>query len=323
MESRLRIAVIGCGGIANGHLGAMKNLPAKLVATVDIDESRARQYAQEYGAARYHTRLEEALTDDVDAVIICLPHYLHVGAAVTAANRGKHVLTEKPMAISLKEADEMIEAAQKNKVCLMVGQVLRFSERNMKVKELIKEGKVGKPINIIRRRLSSSGEFRSEWAREPLKAGGWVIYGYGSHEADMMLWLFDTYALRVYAQARKNNPYWNDYDEVSIQMELANDMIATLNHSLNCNSGAWDTLIMGTEGSMYITNDQLTVNGEKLNLPMGAVGAMERQLKEFLDAVREGREPEASGVNVRKTMQALEAAKLSIAKGQVIDTKDM
>ena len=134
--------MIGCGGIAKGHLNAMKNLPARPVAMVDIDETRARQYAREYGADRYH-----------------------------------------------------------------------------------------------------------------------------------------------------------------------------------CAAGAWDTLIMGTGGSMYITNQQIAINGEKIDIPMGP--AMEAQLKEFIDAIREAREPEASGANVRKTMQALEAAKLSIARGQIIDTEDI
>jgi predicted dehydrogenase len=136
-----------------------------------------------------------------------------------------------------------------------------------------------------------------------------------------MLWLFDTHASRVYAQARKNNPYWGDYDEISMQMEFANGMIATLNHSLNCVSGAWDTYITGTEASMYITNQQIVIDGEKMDIPMGP--AMEIQLREFIDAIREGREPEASGISVRKTMQALEAAKLSIADGQIINTDGM
>ncbi len=140
---------------------------------------------------------------------------------------------------------------------------------------------------------------------------------------DMMLWLFDTHATRVFAQARKNNPYWNDYDEVSIQMELANGMIASLNHSLNCAVGAWDTFITGTEGSMYITSEQIIIDGEKMDVPMGPAGGMELQLREFVDAIREGREPEASGANVRKTMQALEAAKVSIAKGRIVETKDI
>jgi predicted dehydrogenase len=321
MESQLRIAIIGCGGIARGHLNALKNLPAKVVALVDIDEARARQYAEEYGADRYHTDIKDALTEDVDAVTVCLPHYLHVGAVIAAAENGKHVLTEKPMAISLKEVDDMIDAARRNNVTLMVGQVLRFRQANIEVKQLIKEGRIGEPRNIIRRRLSRSGEFRSEWARDPAKAGGWVLYGYGSHEVDMMLWLFDTHAKKVYAQARKNNPYWNDYDEISIQMELANGMIATLNHSLNCIKGAWDTYITGTKDSMYVTNAQIVMSGEKMDIPMGP--AMEIQLGEFINAIKEGREPEASGVNVRRTMQALEAAKLSIASGQIIDTENL
>ena len=321
MGSQLRIAIIGCGGIARGHLNAMKNLSAEPVAMVDIDEASARKYAQEYGADRYHTDIKDALTEDVDAVIVCLPHYLHVDAVVAAAESGKHVLTEKPMAISLKEADDMIDAARRNNVTLMVGQVLRFRQCNVEVRRLIEEGRIGEPRNIIRRRLSKSGEFRSGWARDPAKAGGWVLYGYGAHEVDMMLWLFDTHARKVYAQARKNNPYWNDYDEISIQMELANGMIATLNHSLNCVRGAWDTFITGTKDSMYITNDQIVMDGEKMNIPMGP--AMEVQLGEFINAIREGREPEASGISVRKTMQALEAAKLSIASGQVIDTENL
>ena len=322
MGTELRVAIIGCGGIAGGHLNAMKNLPARPVAMVDIDETRARQCAEEYGADRHHTDIGDALTDDVDAVIVCLPHYLHAEAVIAAAESGKHILTEKPMAISLKEVDDMIDAAGENNVTLMVGQVLRFRGSNVKAKQLIAEGRIGEPRNIIRRRLGRSGEFRSEWARDPAKAGGWVLYGYGSHEVDMILWLFDTHAKRVFAQARKNNPYWNDYDELSIQMELANGMIATLNHSLNCDAGAWDTLIMGTETSMHITNDQIRIGGEKMDAPLEPDG-MELQLREFIGAVQEGREPEASGVNVRRTMQALEAAKLSIAKGQVINTDEM
>ena len=76
-------------------------------------------------------------------------------AAVTADESRKHILTEKPMAISLKGADDMIAAAQKNNVCLMVGQVLRFRGANIKAKQLIKEGKIGEPLNMIRRRFGN------------------------------------------------------------------------------------------------------------------------------------------------------------------------
>ena len=321
MESQLRVAMIGCGGIAKAHLEAMRAVPARPVVMVDVDESRARQYADEYGAHRHGTRIEDALAGDVDAVIVCLPHHLHREAVVAAAEHGKHVLTEKPMALSLGETDAMIEAAGRNQVCLMVGQVLRFRGANVRARQLIREGRIGEPRNVIRRRLSHSRDFHSAWARDPAQAGGWVLYGYGSHEVDMMLWLFDTHATQVYAQGRMVNPYWNDYDELSLQMELANGMIATLNHSLNSASGAWDTTITGTAGSMYVANERIVLDGKEMEVPMGP--AMERQLAEFVDAIAGGREPEASGANVRHTMQALEAAKRSLASGQIVSTEGM
>jgi predicted dehydrogenase len=299
----------------------MKTVAAKLVVTVDIDADRARQYADEYGAERHGTHIEDALAGDVDAVIVCLPHHLHCQTVVAAAESGKHVLTEKPMALSLDEADAMIEAAARNHVRLMVGQVLRFRGANVEARQLIREGAIGEPRQVIRRRLSRSHGFPSAWARDPAQAGGWVLYGYGSHEVDMLLWLLDTHATRVYAQARKNNPYWNDYDELCVQMELANGAMATLNHSLNSASGAWDTVLTGVAGSMLLENERIVLDGQETVVPMGP--AMERQLREFVDAVAEGRESEASGKSVRPTMQALEAAKRSIASGQVVSTDEL
>jgi predicted dehydrogenase len=322
METGLRIAVIGCGGIARAHLEAMQALPARLVMTVDIDVGRAQQYAAEYGARRHSTRIEDAFAGDVDAVIVCLPHHLHRDAVVAAAEHGKHVLTEKPMALSLADVDAMIDAAAENGVCLMVGQVLRFRQANVVARRLIREGRIGQPRNLIRRRLSRSREFHAPWASDPAQAGGWVLYGYGSHEVDMILWLLDTHATRVYAQGRAVNPYWHDVDELSLQMELASGAIASLNHSLNASTGAWDTTITGTAGSMYVANERIVVDGEEdIAVPMGP--AMERQLREFVDAVVAGREPEASGASVRRTMQALEAAKRSLATGDVISTEGM
>ena len=76
MQSQLRLAVIGCGGIARGHLNAIKNLPAEAVAVVDIDADRARQYAEEFGVEKYYTDMRDAFGEGVDAVTVCLPHYL-------------------------------------------------------------------------------------------------------------------------------------------------------------------------------------------------------------------------------------------------------
>lgn len=319
---KVRFAIIGCGGIAQSHMDAIAALPnAEVTVTVDIARERAEQAAQKYGARRWVTSTEEAVRDDaVNAVSICLPHALHEAHALTAAKAGKHILVEKPMAISLQECDRMIAAAQAAKVTLMVGQVLRFREVNREARRLIRSGAIGRPTNVIRRRHSWTKEHRAEpWSNDPAIAGGWVLYGFGAHEVDMILYLNDAHARTTFALGRKTNPHWRDYDDIDILFDLSNGAMATMTHSINTKPGAWDCIICGTEGSLFITNDALTLNGEALPNKFDVQGGMGRQIAEFVNAVLEAREPEASGRDVRRTMQALEAVKISLAEKRPVE----
>jgi len=196
----------------------------------------------------------------------------------------------------------------------MVGQVLRFREANILARRLLQEGWIGQPHHLIRRRYHYTARPYppASWANDPQKAGGWVLYGFGSHEVDMILWLLDTQAEQVYAQGAKVNPYWQDYDEVAIQMRLASGPMATLNLSINCHAAAWDTIIVGDGGSMQVTHQEVVVNGKAMPAPMNPSGGFVPQLAEFVSAVHEGGEPEASGQDVRRTMLVLEAAKVSL-----------
>jgi len=216
MSDELRMGVIGCGGISGAHLPAERDVEGmRTVAVCDIDEEAARAAAAEYDVPRVYTDWRELVADDdIDAVAVLLPHHLHRDPAVAAAEAGKHVLCEKPMAIALAECDDMIAAAEGTGVVLMIAQILRFRPANIRARELIRDGAIGEVRNILRRRLGESGEFRSQWARSPEEAGGWVLYGYGSHEVDMILWLTDSTPGTVFAQARVINDYWNDVDDV-------------------------------------------------------------------------------------------------------------
>ena len=318
---RIGIGAIGCGGIASGHLPAYREVEGlETVAVCDIDEQVARGRAEEFDVPAVYTDWRELLADErVDAVSVLLPHHLHRDVAVAAAQAGKHVLTEKPMATSLGEADDMIAAADAAGVVLMVGQILRFRPANIKARELIRDGAIGEVRNVLRRRLGKSGEFRSEWARKPEEAGGWVLYGFGAHEVDMILWLNDGEAETVYAQARVNNDYWNDYDEITVQMSLVDGPIATYQHSLNTPFGAWECMVIGTEDAMLVDSGQIRFADHVIEAPLDSPASWQAQVGEFVRAIREGDEPEASGRNVRKTMAALEAAKLSIRDGVAID----
>lgn len=317
----IRIGVIGCGGIAQSHLNALRQLPEfEVIAAADLDLGRAQRAAADFGIPEACGDYREMLRRDLDAVSICLPHHLHREAAVAAAEAGKHVLCEKPMATTLADADAMIAAAEQAGVILMIGQVLRFRPANQKARDIITTGGIGQVKQVIRRRYGLSKEYpRAPWSADPEKAGGWALYGFGSHEADAILYLTDSEATTVYARGEINNPHWGDPDEISILFGLSRGGFATELHTLNCPWGAWDCIIMGTEGALNIVSDGLDHNDQHYDLPLAPDGGMTDQIREFGAAIREGREPMASGRNVRRTMVLLEAAKLSMQSGQIVD----
>jgi predicted dehydrogenase len=326
MGASLSMAIIGCGGIARSHAEAIQQVDgARLVATADIDAQRAEALASEFGAPQAYSTYEDALSDpSVDAVIVCLPHHLHAEAVIAAAGAGKHILCEKPMTTTLTDVDGMITAADMAGVVLMVGQVLRFREANILARKLLEEGRIGQSRHLIRRRYHHMRTYPSApWATDPEKAGGWVLYGFGSHEVDMLLWLLDAHIREVYARGARVNPQWRDYDDIAIQMWLAKDIVATLTLSLNCHTDVWDTVIIGDEGSMLVTGQEVVVNGEPRPAPMHPSGGFVPQLAEFVSAVREGREPQASGADVRRTMVALEAVKVSLGTQRPVRSEDL
>ena len=131
-------AVVGCGRIATSHLKAVNQLPGyiDLIAAVDVREERARKYCEEFGAEKYYTSVENALKDEaIEAVDLCLPPSEHCPVAVQAMNAGRNVIVEKPMCLTVAEADQMIEAADRNGVILMCGQSRRFNDPLMAARE--------------------------------------------------------------------------------------------------------------------------------------------------------------------------------------------
>src|SRR6266508_5270838 len=138
MPDPMRFAVIGINGQGRAHLRGLKETPdAELVAVCDANEDAAKARAAEYGVP-YYTADEEVLKrDDIDAVGLPLPHYLHSIVAIAAFEAGKHVVTEKPMAISVRECDRMIEAAQKAGKQLTISHQGRAAPSVRYIKELL------------------------------------------------------------------------------------------------------------------------------------------------------------------------------------------
>lgn len=148
------------------------------------------KYGVEHAFSDYKELLDSGL---VEAVSVCVPTSLHSEVVVNAAKRGVHVLCEKPLATSMHEADEMLEAATSGGIKLAVGFNLRFLPNHMKVKEYLEKGKIGRPI-LVRAQVVTPGPYGSpteaiSYPKEAKKRGG-CLFDSASHLADLIIWMF-------------------------------------------------------------------------------------------------------------------------------------
>lgn len=189
---KIGAAIIGCGAIFGIHADAVvKSEAAELIAVVDIRESAAKKAASRYNC-EYYTDYREMLNDPkVQAVHICTPHHLHAPMAIEAMKAGKHVLTEKPVAISISEAAEMAETAKTCKKHLAVCFQNRFNPTSIKAKEVIDSGVLGdiKGIKgIVTWYRTESYYKESDWRGYWKTAGGGVLINQAIHTLDLMQW---------------------------------------------------------------------------------------------------------------------------------------
>ena len=193
MPEKMRFAVIGIGGQGRQHLRGLKETPdAELVAVCDANEDYAKARSEEYGVP-YYTNYEDVLKrDDVDAVTLPLPHYLHAPVAIAAFQAGKHVATEKPMAISVRQCDEMIAAAEKAGKQLTITHQGRSGPSVKYIKDLLASDDFGRLIRMVwlsggtrTQYYYDTETWRGTWAEE----GGGTLINQKVHDLDRMAYL--------------------------------------------------------------------------------------------------------------------------------------
>jgi predicted dehydrogenase len=197
----VRVGIIGLGGIAGSHCDAIATLDGvEVVAVADLLEAKRSEYMEKYDIPKGYTTHTELLADDeVDAVAVVLGHQLHHRLTVDACNAGKHVLVEKPMAISLDQCDDMIEAAAANGVKLMVGLSQHYYGTSVKAKEILDSGQLGPVITAV----SYMSKNWNHAARRPQYRsrfhGGGMWLTNGIHVADRLTWVMASQAMSVSA----------------------------------------------------------------------------------------------------------------------------
>ena len=174
---RIRVGMVGCGGISRLHGESWRKVArADIVACADVDMAKAEEFKQKFGVADAMTDYTSLLARaDVDAVDICTPTFLHGEVAVAAAQAGKHVLCEKPIAMTLADADRMIDAARDAGVKFMIAFPRRFSTEQAAMRKIIVDNEIGRPV--LWRQVSADAGPPSPWFLDAEKGGGPFIDG--------------------------------------------------------------------------------------------------------------------------------------------------
>lgn len=261
MPRPLKIGLVGTGRIANAHMAAYLQHPdrVKLTAVCDIVEDAARQYAKNAKVDAVYTDFEAMLKDaDIDAVDICTIHDQHPAHTIAAADAGKHVLTEKAMAHSLKGCRDMIEATDKAGVTLMVAQNLRYVPDSVAVKRLIEEGELG-TIQAVRCHaiMGVLGPNPiGHWMNDGKRAGGGILMTNTIHHVDLLRYYIGN-VKRVTGVCKTIQPEMINgaEDLVAATLEFENGVIGDV-------FGNWITyrapealsyMVFGSEGTLHST----------------------------------------------------------------------
>lgn len=346
---RLGIGLIGCGWISQGaHVPALSRLTAlaRVVHACDVRPEAAEQTARLTGADKWSVDYREVLDNRVvDAVIITTPEFLHMEQTVAAAQAGKHVLCEKPIAASLDEADAMIAAAASAGVRLMIAHSRRFTARYMTVRRLLDSGAVGRPVLVReneRRPRTQYTELKvgvQPWRpeggrswRDLSRYSGGVVRGHAIHEMDLFRWFAGADARAVYAETKITVPGREVPDAVSIHVEFENGVLGAcdLYSQAPADYPYYHQLeLVGTEGILRACDrDMITLtayDGHGMRYPaayeslLHITDAYAREQRLFFEAIADDRPVPLDPRHARAALELALAATRSAETGARVD----
>jgi len=325
----VRFGVVGLG-MGRHHAKAIASTEnAQLVAVVDKVEEKAKEVAEELEVDWYTDYRCLLDRDDVDAVMICTPSGMHGEMATQAAEAGKHVLTDKPMEITLEKADAMIEAAERAGVKLGVYFQHRFAQSNRSIKRFLDEGKLGKVF---------LGELRLKWFRtqEYYDLGGWrgtwAMDGGGSamnqgvHYIDILRWFMGPVDV-VYGRAVAAAHKIETEDLTVSTLVFKSGALGSIITTTSAYPTPYGTTIeiYGTEGSIITEEDNVKVwhtlsEGE---IEHEADGFPTNPIEDFVDAILNDREPLVNGYEGRKSIEVVTAIYESSRLGEPVKVRSI
>jgi glucose-fructose oxidoreductase len=328
-KGKVNYAVVGLGHIAQvAVLPAFKNAKnSELTALVSGDDTKLRTLSKKYKVSdvyRYHEYDACLFDENIHAVYIALPNRMHYEYVIRAAEAGKHILCEKPLAVNSQDAREMIRVARHNGVKLMTAYRLHFDPANLKSIELLKSGKIGEPRYI-------TSEFGHQVKESNIRAeaaeGGTPLHDLGIYCINAARYLMRSEPVEVFAMAASPANRLPDIEQtVSALMRFPNDRLASFTCSFA--SGAISNFrVIGDKGDLFLENPyeyvgevthQLTIEEKKKVWTSKAGDQFAAELDYFSDCIIHGKNPEPSGKEGLIDLIIIEALLESIRTGRSV-----
>ncbi|NWG20051.1 MAG: Gfo/Idh/MocA family oxidoreductase [Chloroflexi bacterium] len=328
---RVRWAVVGTSDFALDWIarGVTLGRNAELAAIVSRDEARGAAAAQRAGAPLHYTSIEAIDRERVDGVFLVLPNRQHAPYAIEAAQRGLHVIVEKPMAPTLAECSAMIDAARAAGVTLAVAQCMEWAPPVVKARELVAEGAIGIPISAsisASWNIPPAGRWRED---ETTEEGGGPLLDAGVHAIDAIQRILGPVE-RVAALLDTRVHQYAAEDTSTTLLRFASGAHGVMHAHFNCNQNELD--IIGSEGRITSTawlgrefaGDLTLRSGTRLtSFGLPVVNVYVPQIEHVSDCILRGETPIISGERGMANMRVLWAAIRSARSGTLVQVADV
>lgn len=302
----VRWGIIGCGDVAEkkGGPALYQAEGSELVAVMRRDLEKAEDFAQRHGAKRAYSSVEALLADpEIDTVYIATPPYLHCAQTLQAAAAGKHVLVEKPMALSVAECDQMIAACQKFNVSLHVAYYRRYWPKFQAIKAALEEGELGTVLGAQLQLCTLAPT--SGWRVDPAISGGGHVVDVGSHRLDMLCFLLGEVA-EVQGFAQNRLAHHSAENDTVFSLRFDSGALASAGFHFHTRPSRDVLEIFGSEATLTcdpFDGTSFTINSEERRFETPSPTHLP-----FVQALVRGEPGHVTGQEGRKATQILEAA---------------
>ncbi len=321
----LKWGVLGAGSVAQRRampaINKAKN--AELHALLSRNTDRAKQLADEYGAINAYTTVDALLADDVlDAIYISTPVHLHCEQVVAAAERGLHVLCDKPMALTPQECREMIATCDANGVHLQVCFLFRFHTCFQQIRAWVSAGRFGQIVHGRMPFLKQYGLMPDEWRAKPEEGGGGCFMDLGPHSVDLLRYLIgEVNAVNAFYNSAVNNAAVEETGGIVLHFDNGAQAFTDLSFSVPHCDIVFE--LYGTEGSVWVYNDagwkiRTHFDGEAALIPSQYEDLYQYQFEHFAECVQQRVSPITTGVDGLRANEILAAAYRSGKTGQTV-----